>query len=106
MSVVAFVVQESMGPSPATSSGRLAVWTINRMGLANPQATSCSCWRFAFFSFAFTDLVGGNGYLAVYLSGLVIGNHKLVQKRPLTVFFDGFTWSYRQRLPPLGLFPQ
>lgn len=47
---------------------------------------------FVFFSFAFTDLIRGNGYLAVYLAGLVVGNHKLVQKRPLTVFFDGFTW--------------
>ena len=32
------------------------------------------------------------GRLAVYLSGLVVGNYKLQQKRPLTVFFDGFTW--------------
>ena len=47
---------------------------------------------FIFFAFAFTDLVKGNGYLAVYLAGLVVGNHKLKQKRPLTVFFDGFTW--------------
>ena len=39
-----------------------------------------------------TDLIKGNGYLAVYLSGLVVGNYKLQQKRPLTVFFDGFTW--------------
>ena len=36
--------------------------------------------------------MGGNGYLAVYLTGLVVGNHKLVQKRVLNVFFDGFTW--------------
>ena len=47
---------------------------------------------FIFFAFAFTDLVKGNGYLAVYLAGLVVGNHKLAQKRSLTVFFDGFTW--------------
>ena len=32
------------------------------------------------------------GRLAVYLAGLVVGNHKLAQKRSLTVFFDGFTW--------------
>ena len=30
--------------------------------------------------------------MAVYIAGLVVGNHKLVQKRSLTVFFDGFTW--------------
>ena len=47
---------------------------------------------FIFFSFAFTALIRGNGYLAVYLAGLVVGNHKIAQKRTLTVFFDGFTW--------------
>ena len=78
--------------SPLRLVGRLAVWTINRIGLANHSLYVVLLLAFVFFSFAFTDLVGGNGYLAVYLSGLVIGNHKLVQKRPLTVFFDGFTW--------------
>ena len=92
MSVVAFVVQMVVGALSGYLVGRLAVWTINRIGLANHSLYVVLLLAFVFFSFAFTDLVGGNGYLAVYLSGLVIGNHKLVQKRPLTVFFDGFTW--------------
>ena len=88
MSVVFFVVQMVVG----ALIGRLAVWTINRIKLANHSLYSVLLLAFIFFSFAFTDLIKGNGYLAVYLSGLVIGNHKLEQKRPLTVFFDGFTW--------------
>ena len=92
MSVVAFVVQMVVGALSGYLVGRLTVWTINRIGLANHSLYVVLLLAFVFFSFAFTDLVGGNGYLAVYLSGLVIGNHKLVQKRPLTVFFDGFTW--------------
>lgn len=92
MSVVAFVVQMVVGALSGYLVGRLAVWTINRIGLANHSLYVVLLLASVFFSFAFTDLVGGNGYLAVYLSGLVVGNHKLVQKRPLTVFFDGFTW--------------
>ncbi len=72
--------------------GRLAVWTINRIALVNHSLYSVLLLAFVFLSFAFTDLVHGNGYLAVYISGLVVGNHKLVQKRVLNVFFDGFTW--------------
>ena len=72
--------------------GGLAVWTINRINLVNHSLYVVLLLAFVFFSFAFTDLIRGNGYLAVYLAGLVVGNHKLVQKRPLTVFFDGFTW--------------
>ena len=92
MSVVFFVVQMVVGALSGYLVGRLAVWTINRIKLANHSLYSVLLLAFIFFSFAFTDLIKGNGYLAVYLSGLVIGNHKLEQKRPLTVFFDGFTW--------------
>ena len=92
MSVVFFVVQMVVGALSGYLIGRLAVWTINRIKLANHSLYSVLLLAFIFFSFAFTDLIKGNGYLAVYLSGLVIGNHKLEQKRPLTVFFDGVTW--------------
>ena len=105
MSVVFFVVQMVVGALSGYLIGRLAVWTINRIKLANHSLYSVLLLAFIFFSFAFTDLIKGNGYLAVYLSGLVIGNHKLEQKRPLTVFFDGFTWLMQTVMfLTLGLF--
>ena len=90
-SILTFVVQMAVGAVSGYLIGRLAVWTINRINLANHSLYSVLL-AFIFFAFAFTDLIRGNGYLAVYLAGLVVGNHKLVQKRSLTVFFDGFTW--------------
>lgn len=91
-SVLFFLVQMVVGALSGYLIGRLAVWTINRIGLVNHSLYSVLLLAFIFFSFAFTDLIRGNGYLAVYLSGLVVGNHKIAQKRTLTVFFDGFTW--------------
>ena len=92
MSALYFVVQLVVGTLSGYLIGRLAVWTINKINLANHSLYSVLLLAFIFFAFAFTDLVKGNGYLAVYLAGLVVGNHKLAQKRSLTVFFDGFTW--------------
>ncbi len=92
MKLLLFVVQMGVGALSGYLIGRLAVWTINRIDLVNRSLYSVLLLAFIFFSFALTDLVGGNGYLAVYLAGLIVGNNKLVQKRPLTVFFDGFTW--------------
>lgn len=92
MSILLFVVQMVVGALSGYLIGRLAVWTINRINLVNHSLYSVLLLAFILFSFAFTDLIKGNGYLAVYLAGLVVGNHKLTQKRPLTVFFDGFTW--------------
>lgn len=74
--------------------GRLAVWTVTA-STRQPFALLGVAAGVLFFSFAFTDLIRGNGYLAVYLSGLVVGNYKLQQKRPLTVFFDGLRGSCR-----------
>lgn len=93
MDVLFFGVQMVVGALSGYLIGKVAVLTINRINLAaNNSLYSVMLLAFIFFSFSFTDLVHGNGYLAVYISGLVVGNHKLTHKRSLTVFFDGFTW--------------
>lgn len=92
MSVVLFVVQMVVGALSGYLIGSMAVWTINRINLANRSLYSVLLLAYIFFAFAFTDLIRGNGYLAVYIGGLVVGNHKLAQKLPMTIFFDGFTW--------------
>jgi cell volume regulation protein A len=86
------VVQLVMGAGMGYLIGRAAVWSINRINLENTSLYSVLLLAFIFFSFSFTNIVHGNGYLAVYISGLVVGNHRITQKRTLTVFFDGFTW--------------
>jgi cell volume regulation protein A len=45
-----------------------------------------------FFTFGLTDLVGGSGFLAVYLAGIVLGNHEFLHKRSLVRFHDGLAW--------------
>lgn len=42
-------------------------------------------------SYALPLLLGGNGYLSVYICGLILGNSKINNKVPLVNFFDGVT---------------
>ena len=42
-------------------------------------------------SYAGADLIHGNGFLSVYLTGIIMGNHKLKNKVPLVHFFDALT---------------
>ena len=49
----------------------------------------------AFFTFAFTDLFKGNGYLAVYIAGMIIGNSKIANRKEVATFFDGLTWLFQ-----------
>src|SRR5205807_5150224 len=42
--------------------------------------------------FAICSRVGGNGFLGVYVSGLVVGNTTLIHRRSLLMFDDGIAW--------------
>lgn len=42
-------------------------------------------------AYAVPSAVGGNGYLSVYLAGILMGNHRIPNKVPLVHFFDGIT---------------
>ena len=46
----------------------------------------------AILSYALCELLGGNGFLCVYLSGIILGNSKLRGRRNLVHFFDGISW--------------
>ena len=92
-SIVQFIIQMLVGCALGYGIGRLAVFAINRINIKNNVSLySVLLLAFVFFSFSFTTLVWGNGYLAVYITGLVVGNHKLAHRSNLATFFDGFTW--------------
>ena len=74
--------------------GKMAVKLINRINLDNDALYSVLLLTVMFFLFGFTDFIGGNGYLAVYAGGLMIGNHRFVHKRSTLKFFDGLTWLF------------
>jgi cell volume regulation protein A len=42
-------------------------------------------------TFAAASLIGGNGYLALYILGIYLGNKQFRGKRDIIFFFDGFT---------------
>jgi cell volume regulation protein A len=92
-SIWKFLVQMLVGGALGYGIGRVAVFTINKINIKNNVSLySVLLLAFVFFSFSFTSLVWGNGYLAVYVTGLVVGNYKIAHRGNLTTFFDGFTW--------------
>ncbi|SCG81669.1 Cell volume regulation protein A homolog [Proteiniborus sp. DW1] len=50
-------------------------------------------------TYAATGLLGGNGYLALYILGICLGNMEFRGKRDIVFFFDGFT-----EIMQIGLF--
>ncbi len=94
-SIVLFIVQMSVGALSGFLLGKGAILLMNRINIDNRSLYSVLLLATVFFIFSFTDLIKGNGYLAVYIAGLVIGNHKIVFKKSLTTFFDGFAWLFQ-----------
>lgn len=88
-----FLVQMVVGGALGYGFGRATVWIINRINIrSNPSLYSVLLLACAFFTYSFTSLVNGNGYLAVYIAGLVVGNLRIMHRNMLTNFFDSFTW--------------
>ena len=43
-------------------------------------------------SYSLSEYFGGNGYLSVYITGIIIGNSKIPHKKSIFQFFDGVSW--------------
>lgn len=42
--------------------------------------------------YSLCEMGGGNGYLCVYVIGILLGNSKILHKRSMVHFFDGVSW--------------
>ena len=86
------VEQFLLGGALGYGLGRLTVWLINRINLPNAALYPVLLLSMVFITFTLTDLLNGNGYLAVYIAGLVVGNCRLSYRREMSTFLDGLTW--------------
>ena len=87
-----FLIQFGFGLIFGYILGKACVWIINKIDLPNKSLYPIMMLSFIFFIFAFTDRLGGNGYLAVYVAGIVMGNSKLVETKSISSFLDGIVW--------------
>lgn len=87
-----FALQLVLGVGMGYLLGRLSVWVVNKFELQATALYPVLVLALSFFIFSFTTLIYGNGYMAVYIGGLMIGNSKMVHRVSVQRFFDGFQW--------------
>ena len=90
-----FVVQFVVGIGAGYLMGRLAVFILNKLNIDNHSLYPILLLAFVFFTFSLTDLIKGNGYLAVYICGMIVGNSKIMHRKNITTFIDGLTWLFQ-----------
>ena len=86
------LVQFFVGGVMGYAFGRLAVWLINKVNLSNSSLYPILLLSLVFITFTITDLLHGNGYLAVYILGVIVGNARLVFRKEINTFMNGLTW--------------
>ncbi len=87
----AFAVQMGIGSVAGLLGGWLIVRVVDRIGL-EPGLYPIVVMSLALCLFGATLKLGGSGFLAVYLAGLVAGNMRLRAAAQVRRFHDGMTW--------------
>ncbi|HMO58522.1 MAG TPA: potassium/proton antiporter [Roseiflexaceae bacterium] len=87
-----FVLQMSIGGLAGYAMGRLMTVAINRVRLSLEGLYPALTIGMMLLTYSGADLLGGNGFLAVYIAGVVFGNSDFIHKRSLLRFHDGVAW--------------
>lgn len=90
-----FAIQFIVGAAAGYLLGKLAILMLNRLNIDNQALYPILLLAFVFFTFSITDLLKGNGYLAVYIAGIMVGNNKIMHRKEINTFMDGLTWLFQ-----------
>lgn len=90
-----FLIQFIVGAGAGYALGKLAILMLNKLNIDNQSLYPILLLSFVFFTFSITDLLNGNGYLAVYIAGMMVGNAKIMYRKEIYTFMDGLTWLFQ-----------
>lgn len=90
--LVLFMSQMGLGAAVGLAIGWLSVKFINKIQLVAAGLYPVLVAACGLLSFGITANIGGSGFLAVFITGVVIGNSRFVFQRSTFLFHDGLAW--------------
>lgn len=84
--------QMTIGSLAGALMGLATVWALTRIKLNSTPLYSILLLAVSMFTFSLTQMIQGNGYLAVYIAGFIIGNKPMNHRKEILSFMDGMTW--------------
>lgn len=87
-----FFIQMILGTLLGFAFGYACKFIINKINLDFDGLYPVLVIALMFITFAFTDFVGGNGFLAIYICGVFLGNQEFIQKKSVLKIYDGLAW--------------
>jgi cell volume regulation protein A len=87
-----FCVQLGLGAAVGLAAGFAGAWAMRRASLASGGLYPIGSLAVATVAFGGADVIGGSGFLAVYLAGLVLGSTYVPARQTITTFHEGLAW--------------
>ena len=87
-----FFQQMIIGAIAGFVMGKVMVWAMNKIKLDYDGLYPVLTLSLIFLTFSSATFMGGNGFLAVYLSAIILGNHNFIHKKSIIRFYDGQAW--------------
>ncbi|MGH9530975.1 MAG: cation:proton antiporter, partial [Terriglobales bacterium] len=86
------VQQLGLGALLGVVGGRAALAAVNRIRLQWDGLYPVFSLTVALLVYAGTASLGGNGFLAVYIAGVMIGQRNIIHRSTVRLFHDGLAW--------------
>jgi cell volume regulation protein A len=90
--IPSFLKEFILGGALGLAMGKASVWLVNHIKLETEGLYPVLTLGLAIFTYSFTHFLGGNGFLAIYLCAVIMGNSNMVHRRSLIKFYDGQAW--------------
>lgn len=87
-----FFQQMIIGAIAGFLLGKFMTWTLNKINLDYDGLYPVLTLALVFFTYSITTFFNGNGFLAVYLSAIILGNQNFIHKKSIIRFYDGQAW--------------
>ncbi|WP_372744479.1 potassium/proton antiporter [Lutibacter sp.] len=87
-----FFQQMILGGIAGFGFGVLSKFIINKIKLDFEGLYPVLSIALMFITFSATDFIGGNGFLAIYICAVYLGNQDLIHKKTILKMFDGLAW--------------
>ena len=87
-----FLQQMVIGAIAGLLFGKASKYIINSLKLDFEGLYPVLVIALMFITFSATDFVGGNGFLAIYLCAVYLGNQDIIHKKTILKMFDGLAW--------------
>ncbi|WBU88456.1 potassium/proton antiporter [Cellulophaga omnivescoria] len=87
-----FIQQMAFGAIAGFGFGKLSKYIINKIKLDFEGLYPVLVIALMFITFSATDFVGGNGFLAIYICAVYLGNQDLIHKKTILKMYDGLAW--------------